>query len=960
VEPYPDPELGARASREGTITRALARAPLPSARECEALVEGIGSFAVIDLETTGLDPSRASVIELGAVVLRRDEPPEILHTLVDPREPLPLFIRRLTGLTDADLAGAPSWNAASHRLAECVSGLAVVAHNAAFEHAFLAGLLPPGTAFLDTLELACVVRPELPGHSLDALSRLLLGRSGLHRALDDALDTLAVLAALHAEIRAGGHDRLLRALADGASWAWGSMVLGAAATQSGRHCDPRVAPGASQPGREEREESGAAPVTVGPGRIDAGFVREILADEARWRRRFPGYRAREGQIELACAILDAFESDRSFAAEAGTGIGKTLAYGLVSVLRAVGHGERVVVSSANRTLQERLVREELPLIAAVLGIPEAPAMVLKGRANYASPRRMRAIAGDPAGFGFTLSTAARLYLTSATERLRSGDLLGFGGWLATREPALWAVRERIACAGDCDESRCRADPDELCPYLRRVDELRSARIVSVNHSLLLTWPARYGPIDRLIVDEAHELAGEADRSFAEELRARDLRNRLAQLAADEGSSGLTRTLVLTVGEERGRAAVRDGARRVGAAADEVGRLLAAVTAAGEAIVPQADLIEPDSPWDEAVRAIRRLAGECATLGELLAGLLGAAARSRDRDDPVVAEAAFLASWLVGVARGLLIDALEQSRPETVYAARGLARANGHDWWLRATPVETGHLIHARLLEPARTVVAVSATLGIGGDPEPSLRKLGWNRLERARRLPTLVVPSPFDFVRRSVLAFVRGDTYRRPGFAERCARSLADVASLLGGRTLALFTSRQRLFDVVVRLGPKLAGEGIAVLAHERAGGAARLIEQFVADPRAVLVGTRSLWQGVDLPGDALSCVVIDKLPFPRPDDPLTRGRALRISEAGGDAFRDLSLEPAVVAFKQMFGRLIRGESDRGFVVVLGADTSKPYLDEFVGSLPGPPRVLVAGWSEILAEMKDFFAIDGS
>ena len=182
------------------------------------------------------------------------------------------------------------------------------------------------------------------------------------------------------------------------------------------------------------------------------------------------------------------------------------------------------------------------------------------------------------------------------------------------------------------------------------------------------------------------------------------------------------------------------------------------------------------------------------------------------------------------------------------------------------------------------------------------------------------------------------------------------MARLLGGRTLALFTSRQRLSETAARLAPMLAADGMATLVHDRPGGAARLVEQFAADPRAVLLGTRSLWQGVDIPGEALSCVIIDKLPFPRPEDPLLVGRSTRLRESGGDPFRSLALEPAVIGFKQMFGRLIRSEQDRGFVVVLGADPAKGYIEDFVGSLPGPPRFLAADWPEILEEMRSFFA----
>ena len=315
----------------------------------------------------------------------------------------------------------------SRELAELTRGATIVAHNAAFEEAFLGRILEPGTRFLDTLELACVLRPELTGHSLETLARDLLGRTERHRALDDALDTLAVLADLARGAAAGEHRELagpLRRL----DWSWGRLLESA----------PGSGLGALDPGGR----SAVATALEAPRRrtpipaewYGAEFVTTLLADEARWQRHVPGYRAREGQIELARALLVALREDRAVAAEAGTGIGKTLAYALVALLHALHKGERVVVSSANRTLQERVVEEELPRIAAVLGLPEQPALVLKGRANYGCAARATELALRPGDFGFGgLSAAARLYLTSYFARCPTRDLQSFGGWLLAQD-----------------------------------------------------------------------------------------------------------------------------------------------------------------------------------------------------------------------------------------------------------------------------------------------------------------------------------------------------------------------------------------------------------------------------------------------------------------------------------------------------------------------------------------------
>jgi Rad3-related DNA helicase/DNA polymerase III epsilon subunit-like protein len=945
------------------VAAALARAPLPTPAALARLAAVFGRVAVVDLETTGLDPDSARIVEVAAVEVDASGDVRFFQRLVDPEVPIPALTTRLTGLAAADVAGAAPWREVARELAERVSGAAIVAHNAAFERAFLEGLLPRGTLFLDTLELACVLRPELSGHSLAALVQGWFARGECHRALDDALDALAVLCRLHDEIDAGAFAPVGELLAEAQpDWEWAPLFGDRSASRLGGL--GRAALRAPLPLRAATGRAPGPAPSIPAHWYDEDFLVRTLRDEALWQRVVPEYRVRQGQIDLACALLEAFKTDRCVAAEAGTGIGKTLAYCLVSVLHALATGERVVVSSANRTLQERLVREELPRVAGALGIPTPPALVLKGRANYGSPRRARDLAARPADFGFgALSAAGRLYLTSAAGCMAERDLQSFGGWMLSRDRLLFAVRDRLACSTECDERACRTAADGPCGYLRRVDALGDVSLISTNHALLLRWPARYGAIGRLIIDEAHELASEGDRAFGEEIDARALRAWMEQLGGG-GRGGIVGALGLGADEGPDASLAVLGCE---AAIEEVGVALLRVAGSREQIVPAPGTAASSEAWEEAARAVERLADQLTALGAMLDEMAlvyrfrhGLAPSGGD-DDALVGEAASLSLQIASAGRGLLRDVFVQARPDAVYAARSsLRRDQRYDWRISATPLDVADLIRARVLESATSVAALSATLGIGGDPSPSLDKMGWNGLPAERRMPPLVIRSPFDFQGRAVLAFARIGAYRDAQFPDRCAAAIARIARLLEGRTMALFTSRQRLGDVTARLTRLLAELGVPVWVQARSGGAARLVQQFNADPRAVLAGTRSLWQGVDIPGAALSCVVIDKLPFPPPDEPLARGRARLVREAGGDPFRILSLEPAVISFKQMFGRLIRGEGDRGFVVVLGADPTKAYIDDFVASLPGPPRVLVGDVDAILGAMESFFASGGA
>lgn len=935
---------------------------IPDATARRSLADALGTLVFVDLETTGLEPDEAEIVEIGAIRIEPDGATTVFEALVDPGRRLPDTTRHLTGLSDSDITGAPRWSEVGPRFREWSRGAKLVAHNVAFERGFLRASVSATATWLDSLELACVLWPELPTHDLATLGRVLDGRSERHRALSDAADSLAVVARLHEEIQAGEHDELLDLLPTiERDWAWARLFglggvddlgpLGRAVRRSSRR---KPLPAADITFADESAVQAAPAETLAA----------LLADEERFGREIPGYRLREGQVEFTEAIAEAFGEEKALAIEAGTGIGKTLGYGLVAFLHARETGERVIISSANRTLQERVVVEELPAIARALGVPPLSAVVMKGRANYGSPSRARDIALGAADTGLEeMSAASRLYLMSYFTRCPHRDLQAFGGWLASKDETLRQARERISCSGDCDVRVCRSEPGGACGYLSRVDALADAGVVSINHSLLLSWPARYGAIERLVIDEAHELVGEGDRAFAENLQARDLRGALRRVRTHP-KRGLVGVLAVRAGRRELLDEIDEVMEQVEIAIDQFGRRLVATVGDQETTVPSGTLLAPEGPWVDLKIAVERLALHVAGLASLIDEVAPSPNREEEesgddpREDALHREAVGLARTFRNAAGGVLGDLFAQSRDDHVYAARGYQRRDStHEWSLTVTPLDAAELIHARVLETPKTVVALSATLGVGGDPGPTLDKLGWRCLPRDRKMRPLVMPSPFDFENHAVLGLVRGSTYRDSSFEDDCAQAAATVARMLGGRTMALFTSRRRLYEVARRLREQLQEEDITILVQPPSGGAAALVDRFVANPRAVLLGTRSLWQGVDIRGDALSCVLIDKFPFPQPNDPLLRGRQERLRAAGEDAFRTLSIEPAVVLFKQMFGRLVRSETDRGFVVVLGADPTKRYVRDFVDSLPGPPRVLVDEIAPILEEMRSFFAI---
>ena len=381
--------------------QALARAPLPPRDELRRLGESLGPFVVLDLETTGLDPVSAEVIEVGALRVGRDGEVGLFHSLVRPSKHASPDDRAADRASRCGPGGRP-------RLA---GGRARAGHLHGGRHRRCAQRgVRAGVRGFRSSQAARV--PRHPGARLRPAARMevaLSGGSGTSDVRPSRVPSCAGRLARHArcacgvgeEIHRGDHDALAATIRQlGAGWSWEPLFEG------------RGASGASARGRGGgvRVEAPERPA-IPPEWLSEDFVRDLLLDEPRWQAHVPSYRAREGQIELALGILRAFREDRIVAAEAGTGIGKTLAYTLVSLLHALVHGERVIVSSANRTLQERVVLEEVPRVAAVLGIGPPGAVILKGRANYGSAWRARELARAPAELGFAgLRPASRIYL----------------------------------------------------------------------------------------------------------------------------------------------------------------------------------------------------------------------------------------------------------------------------------------------------------------------------------------------------------------------------------------------------------------------------------------------------------------------------------------------------------------------------------------------------------------------
>lgn len=634
---------------------------------------------------------------------------------------------------------------------------------------------------------------------------------------------------------------------------------------------------------------------------------DLLAPGGGLSQAIPHYEDRAEQRVMSEAVARAIADERPLIVEAGTGTGKTLAY----LIPALQSGKRVVVSTGTRTLQDQIARHDVPLLREIIARPFS-AVVLKGVANYVCRRRLaEAVSvGTP-----DVSLSA---LVDWSEHTETGDRAEVE-WLAEASP-LW---QEVTTTPDA-----RIGP--RCPYFERcfVTQARrlaeQAQLILVNHhlyfadrSLRAAYPgARVLPDhDAVIFDEAHQLEDVATEHFG----ARISTAKLTELVRD-AHLNLARMPLWT-----GRASM-DVIGAVERASINLFALLRASLLkaedgdGGRVPLPVGlfDHPERQAAWFRLDTALEELARAAEAEGEpppdeeddgdagARASLTGLARRARE-------------------SRDALATIAEQRQKSHVYW--GEVRATGT--YLTASPIDVADLMRKQIVRAGPTPVFTSATLSAAGQLAYSRARLGLDDADE------LMVASPFDYARQAMLYVPRDLPPVHDGFSLAAAERVQELLAITHGRAFLLFTSHRALREASSRLAklpfPRLV-QGEAPRAT--------LVDRFRATPHAVLLGTGSFWEGVDVPGDALSLVIIDKLPFAPHTDPLIAARMQLRAEAGQDPFAAIQLPAAAIALKQGFGRLIRRRDDRGIVAILdGRIVTKTYGRVFLDTLPtGLPR----------------------
>lgn len=633
----------------------------------------------------------------------------------------------------------------------------------------------------------------------------------------------------------------------------------------------------------------------------------VLGPGGRLEANFPGYEARAGQVAVAAAVERLLGEDGVLLCEAGTGIGKTFAY----LAPALLSGRRVVVSTATRALQDQIAHRDLPFLQKLLGT-SVDVELVKGLSNYLCRRRTAEVllerGFEPLGEGSAIGAIDR-FLQSTT----SGDL---NELTSLREDA--PLRRRVASGADTRVGPGCAYFDE-CFVTRLRRRAETARILVVNHHLFFADLALRGPhpgrvlpdYDVAILDEAHQIEDIAASFFGSEVRTGRVLRLLAEVDAKISKARRN--------SERASTSSSDPARRA---------LQSFFATVSSGSAPGRSALEADQ-WPRALRDLYfELDQRLDDLGAVLEGYEAEAPDAATRE---------------GLSQlGRRIQAVRQGLSEAVEGTPGHVawfELGGGEASLGTTPVDVAEILRTRLFEATPAVGLLSATLSLATRAGPPSFAYVRSRLGLTDdpRVVELTIPSPFDFENQCLL-YLPPDLPEpnQPAFLERASERAASLVEMSGGGAFVLTTSLSSMQFLGARLR-ELLPSLLVLVQGERPKEA--LLEVFRADQNAVLVATSSFWEGVDVPGAALRLVVIEKIPFAVPTDPIVRARGLSLEAQGKSAFSSLAVPDAALALKQGFGRLIRSQADRGVVAVLDPRlTQKPYGRRLLETLPKARR----------------------
>lgn len=912
------------------------------------------SIVALDLETTGLDIRQDKIIEIGMIRFDGSQVLDTYQTFVNPDRPIPPAVSQLTHITNPMVSNAPHILDVLEKISDFVGSDAIVGHNVGFDMGFLQRYkILTRNRCTDTYELASVLLPRAGRYKLSALAEQFgIDAEGKHRALADCTMTMKLYNRLIAKAYEMPFELLTSLINAAGSSQWNGLGPLREVYSSRVKAGERFNAGKSFrlptfPPKWDGEQYELKPEEY-PKELNVDELTEILSENGAFSRHYEKFEAREQQIEMLQTVSNAFSQGHHTLIEAGTGTGKSFAYLIPAFQWAIQNGERVVISTNTINLQDQLINKDIPELEEILET-ELRATVQKGRGNYLCPRRFvnmqSRTAATPEEMRVLGKVMVWLYENGTGDR---GDLNVNG-------PIEGEVWSRISAENEgCHPNACPFRKKNQCPFYSIRAQAQHSHVIIVNHALLLA-DAVYAkgvlPDYRyLIIDEGHHLESAATGALSFRTSFFEINRVLQDIGTlNSGTCGRLLTALQPQLTDETYDELRTITEKITEKSEELNPELKnlfdclrrymddlregkPLTIYGQ----QQRLAEESRSmegWDE----IEIVWSNCETLMKSILKKSRKIANKIEENlenepDEEIDE---LNSMFIGLHDQLkeihdtLEDLFMSPDPNMIYWID--LSGNSSRLSLCAAPLSVGPMIKEALWNEKDCVILTSATLTTAKQFDYMRERLS------AEDADELSVGSPFDY-EKSVLLCTPRDVPEpnQPSAQHVLEQTLINLCRTVGGRTLVLFTSYAQLKRTSNDIGSELNKAGITLFEQGEGVSPSALLKTFRSTEKAVLLGTRSFWEGVDIQGDALSVVVITKLPFDVPSDPIIAAR----SETFENPFAEFSLPEAILKFRQGFGRLIRSKSDKGLVVIMDSRiNTKRYGQEFINSIPRCTRM---------------------
>ncbi|NQT74779.1 MAG: 3'-5' exoribonuclease [Chloroflexi bacterium] len=905
-------------------------------------------YVSLDLETTGLKPESDAIMEIGAVKFQDGKQIDIFQSLVNPYRPIPYRVQTLCHISQEEVDAAPPFSALSDDLVAFLGDHPIIGHNITFDLNFLSqARVKLSNPSYDTHDLAKLLLYDIPERTLSAVAAYLqVPHPSAHRALADAEVAkeafIALLRTLY-EIDPNILNELVRLF--GKTNLWLGEFLRKIATE--RNLNPLLGQAGFETaclGSRVRDSAEPLSPNTDPTPLDVDALSHLFDSNGSLAKSFAGYEERPQQVSMMRAAAESFNHGQHLMVEAGTGVGKSIAYLIPAAIYAYKNNTPVVISTNTINLQEQLVHKDIPdFLSALRSEPDYELTNIrisqvKGRTNYLCLRRWDILrkAEDLPTEAIELLARVQVWLPST----KTGDRSELN--TDARENPFWY--RMCAQPYDCMGKQCTYMHRGLCFLHRARKAAHSSHLIIVNHALLLSDTTSGGQIlpdySHLIIDEAHHLEEVATSQLGTEIRERDIFDHLDQVLreTEHEKSGFIPMLEYTIRsidfpekKQLGELCSLVGLAmdrahdRVSEFFNELGRFLE-------------NYGESENEYDVALRITGAMRTQPAWSDveincENMIYSLEAIAKTLRKIDamiedlPISDTLKFEALSLFntnGELRDQLGSLVFHHEDNSVHWLT-LGRRSGLIT-LRSAPLHVGPILQQALYSLKDTLVLTSATLSTEGNLEYLKHRLGIEDAEE------LILGSPFDY-ENAALTYLVSDIPEpgKDGYQRAVGQTLIELCRATEGRCLVLFTSYNALRTTQAAIQAQLEEDDILVLGQGIDGPPRKLLSALSDNPRTVLLGAASFWEGIDVLGETLSVVVMVRLPFKVPTDPVFAAR----SETFENPFTQYALPQAAFKFKQGFGRLIRSKTDRGMMVVLDSRlVKKKYGSVFLNSLP--------------------------